>query len=292
MKNTLFLAVFLLTSVALIAAEADKNKEIRKSEQSFPLENATSVSAKVNVSVANVIIEKAGGNDAFAGEFSFLEEPPRIEYRTEGDEGKLRLHFGESVNQKGNGNSKDIDFDEFKDWVCRLAFTDRVPLSLDFELEIAKADWDLGGFQISELEIASAVSDLRIDFSKPNPIRMEDMDIESGVGEMTLQRIGNANLESLDFEGGLGEYTFYFDGKMTGNMSADLEIGMGQLTVYLPRDIGVRIRMNDSFLTSISVNDMRKNGDYYTNDLWNSDRPQLDIRVEAGVSKVEVEWLD
>ena len=290
MKNILFFAVFLLISAALIAAEADKNKEIRKSEQSFPLENATSVSAKVNVSVANVIIEKTGGNDAFAGEFSFLEEPPRIEYRTEGDEGKLRLHFGESVNH--NGNNKDIDFDEFKDWVCRLAFTDRVPLSLDFKLEIAKADWDLGGFQISELEIASAVSDLRIDFSKPNPIRMDDMDIESGVGEMTLRRIGNANIERLDFEGGLGEYTFYFDGKMTGNMSANLEIGMGKLTIYLPQNIGVRIRMEDSFLTSVSVHDMRKNGDYYTNALWNSNRPQLDIRVDAGVSKVEVEWLD
>ncbi|MCB0301169.1 MAG: hypothetical protein KDE52_14020, partial [Calditrichaeota bacterium] len=73
---------------------------------------------------------------------------------------------------------------------------------------------------------------------------------------------------------------------------ANLEIGMGKLTIYLPQNIGVRIRMEDSFLTSVSVHDMRKNGDYYTNALWNSNRPQLDIRVDAGVSKVEVEWLD
>ncbi len=67
---------------------------------------------------------------------------------------------------------------------------------------------------------------------------------------------------------------------------------MGKLVLYLPRHIGIRLSVDQSFLSSLEVDEVFKNGDVYTNEKWEKTKYNLDLDIESGVGKIEVIWVE
>jgi hypothetical protein len=287
--------VLLFLMASLVWAK-DPAKDLATLKREYSLSGVRAITADIEVSVGKVVIEKAARGQAFAGFFRYSGEPPEVEYAVSGEKGLLDVRFGDKsiVRKKHRGSGDedyDIDLGDFEDWECRLAFSSEVPLSLGIEAAVVSGEWDLGGFQVEALSLETGVNKLDIDFSSSNPVEMNRLDIESGVGKLTMRGLGNANFRDLSFQGGVGSYELYFDGKFSDDARADLEIGMGKLVLHLPENIGVRIRMDDSFLSSITMTDMEKRDGSYINQHWGSNRPQLDMQIDTGVAKVEIDWL-
>ncbi len=304
MKTKLIIvAIYLLsTFLAPLVAKPGDDQEHSKLKRVVDLTSEKSIFAKVTVSNGMVYINKAEENaQLFAGEFLFANKPPLVAYEIIGDEGRLNVKLSDENNKKNkfssnNGNTDiDIELDEVYDNECYLNFSNKVPLSFRMEFGVIKGDMNLGGLRIEDCEISTAVSQATIDFEEGNPIEMDHLDIENGVGKLKMFNLGKANFRQFSFEGGVGSYVLDFRGGIKQSADADVEIGMGKLKMLLPRSMPVRLEVDDSFLSSVDVDDVRKEDGIYYNDAWDDkddDDPQLNLRVETGVASVTIKWVD
>ena len=67
-----------------------------------------------------------------------------------------------------------------------------------------------------------------------------ELDISLGAGKSKLQ-LGNLSLDRLDVNAGASDLELDLRGKWEQNLAAQIKGGVGQLTLYLPQDVGVRV---------------------------------------------------
>lgn len=300
-SKTLFLSLF-FTAILLNTAPAvagDEQSAHSKLSRIVDQTHEKSVYAEIKMSTGMVYINKAPESKIFAGDFFFTERPPLVNYEIIGDEGRLAIRFTEKHSKKrkeyNHTNYDDdcnIGIDELYDNECYLNFSDQVPLSLKMDFGVIKGNLDLGGLQLNDCEITTAVSQATIDFNIPNQLELKRLGVENGVGKLRMINIGNAKFSEFKFDAGVGSYELDFGKEIFRHAVVDIEIGMGKLDIYLPRSAGVRIRVDKSFLSSFNIDDIYKKDNYYYNDKWGTSTPSLDIDIETGVAKVNVEWID
>lgn len=286
--------IFHFLFIGILAAEGgDKQSKLRrdveKSGEKF-------VTASIQLSTGLIYINKAAASKVFSGEFLFTERPPMVDYEVVGDEGQLRVKFTDKKNHKkhyAEENSEyNVDIDEVYDRECYLSFSDQIPLALEMDLGVIKGEMDLGGLQLSDCKISTAVSKATMNFKDRNLRKLDNLNIENGVGKLQMYNLGNANFTEFVFEAGVGSYELDFSGDFSDDAEATIEIGMGKLEIFLPRNIGVRIKIDQSFLSSLDIDEVYKDGDYYYNDKWDSSAPKLDLNIDSGVAAVDIVWVD
>lgn len=317
LRPSLIFSLLGLISAVLLADGGGKD-DLSRLRRVIDQTSEKSIYAKIKVSNGEVFVGRdpllggpgiAGfsGNigqegKVFAGDFLFGARPPLVAYEVVGDEGRLAVRFSEK-SKKDKNDDVDIDFDndsrhykisidQIYDNECRLNFSDRLPMILKMDLGVTKGDFELGGLQLSECEITSAVSKTNINFSDPNPIELREFIVESGVGSLHLSKLSNANFSFFRFSGGVGSYSLDFSGHSRSAAHAEVEIGMGKLDIYLPRSLGVRISVDRSFLSSCSIDEVYKEGDTYYNANWGKAASNLDLKIDSGVAKIAINWID
>ncbi len=240
----------------------------------------------------------APGNSArvMEGEFLFRKIPPKISYEVVGSKGQLSIRFTDKPTKKkeeDEDSSTNISsLDEIYGNECNIKFTPRIPIALLLEFGVVKGEIELGGLQMEKLELSVGVSGLNVNFEHPNSIPMEELEVEAGVGKLYLERLGNANFSYFKFDGGLGSYEVDLSGNFRQNADIDINIGMGKLLLSLPRNIGVRLKVNKTFLTSFSIDEVYKKNNYYFNENWGKAPYSMDIRIDAGIGKISIDWVD
>ncbi|GAB4363419.1 MAG: hypothetical protein Kow0042_01300 [Calditrichia bacterium] len=288
-KINLFL-VCLLLPLYLLASSNEA--EVLKKQALLTREKSLNVS--ITYGNGFITISKLTTKNVYEGEFVYEKSRPDIRYDIVGDEGRLQVYFSGKVRK----DSRDEDarnissITNLYDNELRLHLSPEIPINLDLELGMIKGNLDLSGLKIQSLNMEIGVSKGTIVFDEPNPIKMENCTIEGGVGKLNIERLGNARVKNFSFEGGVGSYVLDFSGEYKLNTNANITIGMGKVTLYLPRYIGTRLKVDKSFLSSFSIDKIYKEGDYYYNDNWEKTRYNLDMKVEAGVGKVDVVWVD
>lgn len=210
-----------------------------------------------------------------------------IDYQRSKDEGKLYL---ESKSKKGKG----IDLDT-EDNYWYLEFSDRIPISFEIDVGTCEADFDFTGLKIDKLDLDLGASSVEVEFRKPNLERISKIDIDVGVSELTISGLGNANFDKLYFDGGVGDFTLDFSGEFEHRAYVDIDIGLGSLTILVPKDAGVQIKSESSFLSSFSID--KHDFDEVEDDLFESDNfgekdKELIFDIEVSLGSVEVEYID
>ena len=74
--------------------------------------------------------------------------------------------------------------------------------------------------------------------------------ITAGAAELTMLGLGNSRCDRIDFEGGMGKVTLDFGGTWTSSSQAAIKMAVGELTLRLPRRVGVRLTL-DRFLAQL-----------------------------------------
>jgi hypothetical protein len=109
-----------------------------------------------------------------------------------------------------------------------------------------------------------------------------------GAGESTLT-LGSLTLTRLNVHTGAGEATVDLAGDWKQNLTATIEAGVGQTTVKLPRDVGVRVKAAQSGLGKVHANGLTASGDTYTNAAYGHSPVTLDLTVQMGVGEITLE---
>jgi hypothetical protein len=175
--------------------------------------------------------------------------------------------------------------------VAAVAFSPRVDLSLDLTLGAVDADVELGGLRVTNLEVKTGASRAVIRFSQPNAARCELATMSVGAAEVSVLGLGNSRCDEIEFEGGIGKVTLDFAGVWSSSSQVEVKMAVGELTLRLPRNVGIRLRM-DKFLSSFESAGLVPRGDVFESRNYDRNQRHLDLDLTTAVGGVNVEWVD
>lgn len=202
---------------------------------------------------------------------------PQISYRS----GALRLGL-DNVRVRGRN---------MKSGQLRLDLGTEVPLDLKLEFGAARANIDLSGIPLKRLRIATGASetDLRVD--RASAESCEEVDLDVGAAAFRAIGLGNLNPERVRFSGGVGEVTLDFTGEARRDIDVGIEMGLGSLTLRVPRGTGIQVRKS-GLLVGFDSQELIKRGDTFYSQDWESADRRITFEVQAALGSVRVVWVD
>lgn len=171
-----------------------------------------------------------------------------------------------------------------------LTLTDGLPLDLQLKTGVSESKVDLSGMQVQRLNVAGGVGQTVLSFTKANPIVCEQIRIQSGVGEFKVVGLGNANPDRLLFEGGIGSAHLDLTGLWKRNAELEMRLGIGEVTLVAPQEIGIEIEGHKGFLSSMHLTDFDKYNDRYRSRNYSKAQYRLVVRINTGIGSLHVRW--
>lgn len=165
-----------------------------------------------------------------------------------------------------------------------------IPMDLDLEFGAVRADLDLGGLSLTDLDLSTGASESTVDVSEPNPEDLRSASFEVGAADFTARRLGNLNARSISVDAGIGSVSLWFDGDWRQDAVIDIQMGLGSLELHLPEGLGVKLT-KDSFLTSLDSEGMVKRGDAFYSLDWERATRKVTIQLDAAFGSVKVLWV-
>ena len=114
----------------------------------------------------------------------------------------------------------------------------------------------------------------------------KELHVTLGAGEGTL-KLGSLNVTFLDLKLGAGEVTLDFTGDWNQQSEASIKGGVGETTLLLPKDVGVKVKAVGG-LGKINTNGIKVDGDYFVNDAYGKSDVNLYIDVKGGVGVINL----
>lgn len=166
-----------------------------------------------------------------------------------------------------------------------------VPLELELKFGAAEAKLDLGGMHVRRASIATGASSTDLTVSAPNTGSCDLLELEVGAARFEATRLGNLNARRMTLHGGVGEVTLDFTGQWQQDMTGKVDMGLGSLTLRLPRGLGVSIRKG-GLLASFDSQGLVKRGDVHYSENWDSATHKLSLEINAALGSINVVWVD
>jgi len=124
--------------------------------------------------------------------------------------------------------------------------------------------------------------DLRLGEDLPMDL---EVNLGTGQGVIDLSRI---DITSLRVSTGAGDLNLDLRGAWTHDIDIIINHGLGEITLQLPSDLGVRVDINHG-VGQINARGLEQNGSVYTNSLYGESSPRLNIQIEAGAGDINLE---
>ena len=179
----------------------------------------------------------------------------------------------------------------FRAGELNLDLSPAIPLDLEFRFGAGEAEMELGGLRIRSLDMATGASRTTLRVSQPNPDAARSATLNIGAAQFAAYGLGNLNAERIAVSGGVGEVVLDFAGEWRRNASAKIEMGLGSLTIRVPKGLGVQIRRG-GILAGFDGQGLLKRGNVYYSENWDDASRRLSIDLEAALGTVRVAWVD
>src|SRR5215210_3120190 len=114
-----------------------------------------------------------------------------------------------------------------------------------------------------------------------------DLQVQMGAGESDLD-LDSLVLTGLDLQMGAGKTTVDLTGDYSRSFDASIEGGVGEATVLLPSEVGVKAKAEGG-LGKINAEGLQKVGDSYVNDAYGESDVNLNVDVKGGVGEINLE---
>ena len=114
-----------------------------------------------------------------------------------------------------------------------------------------------------------------------------DLSVDMGAGSSDLELAG-LSLTGLKVNLGAGTYTIDLSGDWAHNLDVTIDAGAANISVRLPRDVGARVKV-DSGAAMINAPGLTQDGDVYTNAAYGVSGVTLQVNMEAGIGRVNLE---
>jgi hypothetical protein len=114
-----------------------------------------------------------------------------------------------------------------------------------------------------------------------------ELEVQFGTGKADL-RLASLALDRLRVESGVGELILDLSGQWRHSMQAIIKAGIGDTLLRLPQNAGVRVQSTVG-LGSVHPHGLSWDGRAYTNALYGQSDVILDLTVEGGLGKINLE---
>jgi hypothetical protein len=175
----------------------------------------------------------------------------------------------------------------------RITLAKDLPIDFGADLGLGESSLDLTGLPIAAASIETGASKAHIHCNAPNPILLHRCMLRAGLGQCNFNGISNLNADQFIFHGGLGSYLLGFEGKLTHNLDAVVDMGVGICNLSIPATAArVQVFYDDGLLTSFSCSGLVERRDGY----WTSvgfDRSTssiLTLRISSVAGKISVSY--
>lgn len=166
-----------------------------------------------------------------------------------------------------------------------------LPMELTLELGALRADLDLGGLSMTELDVRTGASETRLEVSSPNPVPMSRASFEVGAADFEARNLGNLDAEEIEVSAGVGAVTLEFTGAWRRNADVSVDLRLGSVELRFPRGLGVKIE-KDTFLTSFDSQGLIKRGDAFYSIDWEDAERRVTVEVDAAFGGIQVVWVE
>ncbi len=287
-KICTFLLLISLSLLAALTVWAGRNKDVYKE---IELKDEKSVSVKIEFGAGELYLSRSSSDKMLQADVSYDPEHSDFVLEYDRKEAGGELFLGTDFDE-----SKHLDLDDAKDenW-WDLKFTDKIPIDFDIDVGAAESELDFTGLKIKDLNVDIGAAKGMILFGKPNPEKISRMNFDAGACKLEIEGLANANFEEMTFDGGVGDFTLDFSGKLNHEAFVEIDMGLGRLTILVPKSIGVKIRSKDSILSALSIEKDEFDEieeDVWVNDKYGETQGQLNIEIEIGLGAVDIESID
>ncbi len=114
-----------------------------------------------------------------------------------------------------------------------------------------------------------------------------DLVVEMGAGESDLD-LDSLTLTGLKLQMGAGKTTVDLTGDYAQSFDASIQGGVGEATVLLPSEVGVKAKAEGG-LGKINAKGLKREGNSYVNDAYGNSGVTLSVDVQSGVGEFNLE---
>jgi hypothetical protein len=249
-----------------------------------PVGNARALEIRLDYDVGSFDVRSIKGSDLFNLNLDYdaHRSTPRFDFNETGDRARMTLSMNTRMGFNNSKHGSDLN----------LRLNDSVPLDLDFTTGVSDSHMDMTDLDITQFRLRGGVGRTEVSFDHPVEQPMSSFEINSGVGNLTIRGLGNARVQRLKVDGGVGRTELDFTGDLKDTrIETEINVGVGQVRLLLPREAGVTIEAQGSFLSNISAPSFQKDNHTYTHTGSDGTANRIYIRVRSGVGGITVELI-
>jgi hypothetical protein len=257
-KNSKGIVLLAMVAVLLAAGSCGSGVAVgslQTESETIKLGDATA--ARVEIDMGAGELDVAGGAaELLEANFTYnvAELKPEVDYSG----GTLTVRTPNVI----TGIASLFDLADYRyEWNLRL--NDDVPMELRVNVGAGQTDLKLGSLSLTRLDVAG------------------------GAGEILVDLSGSASLTRLDIAVGAGALTVDLTGAWQKNLEATIGGGVGKRILILPRDTGVRVKVEVG-VGGVDATGLTKEGDHYTNDAYGQSEVTLYLEMAGGVGGTEL----
>jgi hypothetical protein len=269
MRRTRWFTIALLAALPCTAGA----QGLRTVELSRQLRDTLPMHVRLEYGAARVALRAADQPLLYDVELTYDPRRADPEYRWDARSRTLRVGL-ERVKFESSEGRAAPQFD--------LRLSRQVPLDLQMTMGAGQAELDLTGLRVSRLQVEAGASDAYVHFDAPNLVPLELLDISAGAANVRAVGLGQARAREVRVKVGVGRVELDFGGEWRDDAQLDLEVALGQVTVRVPAEVGVRLAM-DRFAASVTYEGLVKRGDEWVSPNWDQAAHHITIRGRTAV---------
>jgi hypothetical protein len=261
--------------MTLLIATPAAAQQMRNYEYARPLHGERRLSAIIEFAAGRLVVRSADKGRLYGLSLNYDAERFRPIGRYDADAGEVHL----GVESVGSGGIR-VDRHRALPQQALIELPSGVDLSLDASLGAAESTLELGGLQLSALEVKTGASRTTINFESPTTGACRTASVTSGAGELTVNQAGNSGCRSWRFDGGVGEVNLDLDGDWPADARMTLNMALGGVNLTAPKELGIRVRMS-GFLAGFDAKGFSKEGKIYTSSNYASAKRHIEVEVSS-----------
>ncbi|HEU5304620.1 MAG TPA: hypothetical protein VFU40_08250 [Gemmatimonadales bacterium] len=270
----------------LLVATAAQAQTMRPFTTFRQMHGETRLSARLQYAAGRLDVAPGDGNDLYRMDLSYDQD----RFVPVSDYDPVRGAVALGLKSAGSAGVRVSSRNQLQQ-VASVTISRRVDLSLALYLGAAEAQVELGGLRLTNLDLRTGASQTVVSFSRPNGARCRRAAFSAGAAEISVLGLGNSRCDEIEFEGGMGSITLDFGGAWSSSSRVHVKMAVGELTLRLPRQVGVRLTM-DKILSSFEPTGLVRQGDAFVSPSYERASRRLDLDLTTVAGGVSVEWVD
>jgi hypothetical protein len=251
--------------------------------QPLGAEKALDVDIRFDVGSLEIAADKGASTYTVDLDYDKASYQEAIGYEESGGTGRLTFRL-ESLHKLGLRSDRHPNR-------LRLGLTNTLPVRLAINNGVGDARLSLTGLLLTNLDLESGVGSARISSYEPNQVSCDRIRIKNGVGSLDAVGLGYLRFSDLEFEGGVGGANLDFSGEWQRDAEIKIQVGVGGVSVKMPRGIGVKVEGHKNFLSGFHLDGFTMRDSFYYSEGYDEAKIRASVRVVTGVGGFKITWL-